>query len=155
MCARRLFCQIEKEHQCFIADAIFRIVQVDASGLGSHPLSASGIIREEVSQMDVTHFPLMIFKGLPCRALACRPYVECFLEHWRDLFFVAAKETHLCASRGMAASHPTAEIHPGRHWRLQVAGFSFAKLSIETVFTELTGFFQNRRFGRDHAHEFI
>ena len=35
------------------------------------------------------------------------------------------------------------------------AGFSFARLSIETVFTELTGFFQNRGFGRDHAHEFI
>ena len=60
--------QITKQLQRFIGDPVLGVVQEDASGLGGHALSAFGIIREEVSQADVAHFLLMIFKGLPRRA---------------------------------------------------------------------------------------
>ena len=73
--------QIEKQLERFVADAILRVVQENASGLGGHPLSASGIIREEVSQMSVTHRLLMIFEALPRRPFASRPHTVFFLEH--------------------------------------------------------------------------
>ena len=53
--------QIDQELERFVRDAVFRIVQENASRLGGHPLSASRIIRKEVAQADLAHLLLMLF----------------------------------------------------------------------------------------------
>ena len=47
----RFLGQFDEELEGFAGDAVLRVVQEEAHSLGRHPLTALGIIREEVSQM--------------------------------------------------------------------------------------------------------
>ena len=53
-------------------DAMFRVIEVDAGRLRSHPLTARRIIREQIPQVQAPHGLIVIPEGLPCRVCARR-----------------------------------------------------------------------------------
>jgi hypothetical protein len=61
-----LFCELDKQPERLVVDAIFRIVQKDAGGLGRHPLSARRIIRKQVSQVPALDCAMVICQRPPC-----------------------------------------------------------------------------------------
>ena len=44
--------QLDEKLEGFVGDAVLRVVQEEARGLGRHPLAALGIVREELAQMQ-------------------------------------------------------------------------------------------------------
>ena len=49
-------------------DAIFRIIEEDADGLGRHALAALGVLREELPQMHVANLFVVGLRGLSTRS---------------------------------------------------------------------------------------
>jgi hypothetical protein len=56
----------DEQAQCLLVDAVFRIIEEDAGGLGRHPLAPAGIAREQVPQGAVAHSLIVSFESLPC-----------------------------------------------------------------------------------------
>ena len=57
----RFLGQFDEKLEGFVGDAVLRVIQEEAHGLGRHPLTAFGIVREEVPQMQ---FPNLLIVGL-------------------------------------------------------------------------------------------
>ena len=53
--------QLQEKLECFVGDAILRVIEVEAHRLGCHALAALGIIREELPQV---HLPDLLDSGL-------------------------------------------------------------------------------------------
>jgi len=68
----RLFGKLNEQLKRLVIDAIFRVIQVDAGGLGGHPFAARRIIREQVSQVQMPRRLIVIFEGLPRHVFARR-----------------------------------------------------------------------------------
>ena len=66
--------QLQQESQGFIGDAVFRVIEVDADGLGGQTLAAFGVVREQLAEVQVADNQVMGFEGLPRGALS----------EWRD-----------------------------------------------------------------------
>ena len=60
--------QLEEQLEGFVGDAILRVIEVEAHGLGRQALAAFGIVGEELSQMQFSDLLIVGFEGLPCRA---------------------------------------------------------------------------------------
>ena len=58
--------QLQEELEGFVGDAVLRVIQVEAHRLGRHALAALGIVREELSEMQLADIFMVGFKGLPC-----------------------------------------------------------------------------------------
>ena len=57
--------ELQQQLQRLVGDAILRVVEVDADGLGRQPLAALGIVGEELAQVDVAHLAMMRLQSLP------------------------------------------------------------------------------------------
>jgi hypothetical protein len=68
----RLLREPQQQAQRVVGDAVLRIVEVDAAGLESHPLAASGVIGEQVAQVDIAHLGVVIVQFLPGAAVEQR-----------------------------------------------------------------------------------
>ena len=55
--------QLQEELEGFIRDAILRIIQIEANGLCGHALAALGVIRKELSEMEVADIFMMRLQG--------------------------------------------------------------------------------------------
>src|SRR4030095_9461614 len=60
-------------------DAILRIIQIETDGLRGHALAPLGVIRKELSKMEVADIFMMPFKGLPCFPLSERRDLCCHI----------------------------------------------------------------------------
>ena len=49
--------ELDEQLEGFVVDAIFRVIEVDAGGLGGHPVAARRIIGEQFSQVQALHRP--------------------------------------------------------------------------------------------------
>jgi hypothetical protein len=67
-----LFGELDEQLERFVVDAMFRVIEVDAGRLRSHPLTARRIIREQIPQVQAPHGLIVIPEGLPCRVCARR-----------------------------------------------------------------------------------
>jgi len=60
--------QLKEKFECFIGDAVLRIVEVDSDGLGGHAFAPFGIIGEEPSEMKFSKLLMVGFESFPCGA---------------------------------------------------------------------------------------
>ena len=60
--------QLQEQLEGFVGDAILRVIEVDAHGLGRHPLAAMGIIREQLSKVQIPDLMKVSCQCLPGRA---------------------------------------------------------------------------------------
>ena len=105
-----------------VGDAVLRVIEEDARGLGRHPLAALGIIGEQSSQVQAPHVHIVIFEGPPCRVFARRSCENVSdragISDILSDSFMASFETSPVFRR--AASPPTAEIRRERRWRYRL-----------------------------------
>ncbi len=73
----RLFRQLEQKLDGFIGDAVFRIIEKDAFGLGRQALSTLRVGSEQLPQMHLADFFRMTFETLPCRPRGERASCAC------------------------------------------------------------------------------
>jgi hypothetical protein len=64
----RFLRELEQQLEALVGDPILRVVEVDADGLGRHPLAALRIARKELAQVQRPHAPVVSFERLPGRA---------------------------------------------------------------------------------------
>src|SRR5215475_15296870 len=64
--------QLQEQLECFVGDAVLRVIQVEAHGLCCHALAALLVVRKEFSEMQIADILMMRFKGLPCFTLSER-----------------------------------------------------------------------------------
>ncbi len=57
--------QLEEQPERLVGDAVLRVVEIDADGLGAEPLAALRIRGEEIAQMQLANRLVMSPKGLP------------------------------------------------------------------------------------------
>ena len=62
--------QLQEELERLVGDAVLGVIEVDADGLGGQALSAFGVVREELSEVQFPDHWVMGFEGLPRRALS-------------------------------------------------------------------------------------
>ena len=60
--------QLQEQLEGFVGDAILGVIQVEAHGLGGHPLAAAGIVLKEFPEMQLPNLLIVGFQGLPGRA---------------------------------------------------------------------------------------
>ena len=63
----RFLRQLHEQPERLVGDAVLRIVEVDAGGLGRHPLAAPWIVGKELAKVQVADFGIVGFEGPPCR----------------------------------------------------------------------------------------
>ena len=114
-----------------VGDAVLRVVEEDAGGLGRQPLAARGVVGEELAQRrgrgrrpGARPAPSMrpASVGGADRRSAMVIVLSAFLAR-------ASRELAWRAARGLrrgAASSPTAETRRGRRWRCRRAGSAAA-----------------------------
>jgi hypothetical protein len=66
----RLTRKLKQESQGFVGDPVLGIVEIDAGGLDSQPLTARAVLGEQLPQMEVRDLLTMLFQRRPGRALA-------------------------------------------------------------------------------------
>ncbi len=57
--------EADEQRQCLVGDPVLRVVEIDACGLRGQPFAASRIAREQLAEMHVADFPMVIFESLP------------------------------------------------------------------------------------------
>ena len=67
-----LFSQLDEEFQGLIRYAVFGEVEEEAGGLRGKARPAGGVDGEEIAEVEITHFGVVEFEGLPGRALGER-----------------------------------------------------------------------------------
>ena len=69
--------QLQEELEGFVGDAVLRVVEVEAHGLGRHTLAAFGIIRKKLAQMQLTDTLMVSGESFPC--LTLREWFYCWV----------------------------------------------------------------------------
>jgi hypothetical protein len=82
--------ELQEELERLVGDAVLRVVQEDADGLGGQALAAPRIVGEELPEMQTTDRPGVGFEGLPCRPLGERRAACC---HPRSPFRASERGT--------------------------------------------------------------
>ena len=123
--------QLQEELEGLVGDAILRVIEEDAHGLGRHPLAALGIIREELPQVQ---FPDCLMVGASRAFQAGRAVSNCVACRHLGIPLVAI---WLPGTQSLPASNvchhslpPRGEILPGTHWRCRRLGNREAALSV-------------------------
>src|SRR5215475_2935993 len=58
--------QLQEQLECFVGDAVLRVIQVEAHSLRRHALASLLVVRKEFSEMQIADILMMGLKGLPC-----------------------------------------------------------------------------------------
>ena len=61
-----LFGELKEQLERFVGDAVLRVIEEDADGLGGHPLAARGVSREELPQVRAASLLGIDGERLPC-----------------------------------------------------------------------------------------
>ena len=59
--------QPQEERQGLVGDPMLRVVEVDAHCLGRHPLTALGVVREQLPEVQPAYLADVCLEGLPGR----------------------------------------------------------------------------------------